>query len=147
MLPWLAPLGTRALAASALVGALCAGCSADPIRDLKRQAAGMRPRLLETCLPEASAVQIDGDVERLTYAWNLDEPGVDLGGAGELDSVGSFQGTSPAGAVGACKVIVEIDSGVVRDVEIGEVEPTPADLACAARVRACLAAPKSSDTR
>jgi hypothetical protein len=129
----------RALAA-ALACALCAACSVDPVKDLKRQAIGMRPRLLETCLPEASEVEIEGDVERLTYAWTLG--GSDDRGD-ELESVGSFQSPAPVPG-GACKVIVEIDSGVVRKIELGEPEPGPADVACAQRVRACLAAPKAS---
>ena len=132
----------RLLARGLAAAALCAACSADPVKELKRQAIGMRPRLLESCLPEASQVQIEGDVERLTYAWTL---GSSEGFGDELESgVGSFQSTGPAAPAGTCKVIVEIDAGVVRKIELGEPEPGPKDAACATRVRACLATPKSS---
>ncbi len=136
----------RICALAALGGLLCA-CGTDPVKDLKRQAIGMRPRLLESCLPEASQVSIDGDVERLTYAWTLD--GSD--GFGDelepVESVGSFQQPAPEMPGGACRVILEIDSGIVRKLELGEPEPDLTDAACATRVRACLAVPKTSTTQ
>lgn len=142
MLPWCTRLGIRVLVLG-LASASLAGCGVDPVRDLKRQTVGMRPRLLESCLPEASQVQIEGDVERLTYAWTLGERSSD-GLEDELDSVGSFRSAQPPAAGGACKVIVEIDAGVVRKIELGEPEPSPTDVECATRVRTCLAAPKTS---
>lgn len=66
--------GARIALAALFAALLGAGaCSVDPVRDLERKAIGMRPRLLETCLPEASRVEIEDDVERLTYAWTLGE--------------------------------------------------------------------------
>jgi hypothetical protein len=121
--------------ANALVAVLCASCSADPIRELQRQAIGMRPLLLESCLPEAGAVELSGDVERLTYAWTLGEriSDVDLD---PLEPVGSFQSPAPTVPGPACEVTLEIEDGIVRRMEIGATE---ADSACARRVRACLA--------
>src|SRR5262245_26430240 len=66
---------------------VCMGaCSFDPVKDLQRKAVGMRPKQLERCLPEAGSVEIQDDVERLSYAWTLDERGADEVVA-DLDSV------------------------------------------------------------
>jgi hypothetical protein len=127
-------VGLGAIWLAALAAVLGASCSADPIRELQRQAIGMRPLLLESCLPEAGAVELDGDVERLTYAWALGERIADVD-LDPVDPVGSFQSPPPTAAGPACEVTLEIEDGIVRHMEIGATE---ADTACARRVRACL---------
>jgi hypothetical protein len=144
------PLRGRLAAVAALAGSallLCATCRNDPVRALQSEAVGMRPRLLESCLPEAGAVEIlEDEVERLSYSWALGDRISDR--EAETPDVGNaFQSSTPTARVPSCKVTVEIEDGLVRAVEVGFSEPTEYDAACARRVRACLAQAQDSQAQ
>jgi hypothetical protein len=129
--------GSRIL--GALAALLIAGCTVDPVRDLERRAVGVRPRLLEACLPEPGEVEIaEDEVERLSYAWTLGER-ADVTDLGDEMLADRFDAGSTAGLTTRCEVILEVENGLVRKIELRR-EASDVDAACANRVRSCLPA-------